>query len=401
MIDYDEALKIVLEQAPGPAGKVQVPLGIAAGRVLGSDVVAKSDLPPFDKAAMDGFAVRVADVAEVPATLDVVMDVPAGAIPSGPIGAGQTASVMTGAPVPPGADAVIQVEWTSGFGGDTVEINQGIKAGKNISPRGEIIRAGDVVLTAGTTICVEETSLLAAAGCDPVPVFALPSAAVLSTGDEVVPAGDDPGPGQIRDSNGPAIAAFLGSLGIAPTILDPASDDPSSLGPAIEKGLEHDCLLVTGGVSAGAYDFVTDVLEQLGVEVHTRKVAIKPGKPTVFGTRGDKMIFGLPGNPVSAIVICRALVEPALRKRKGCHRLVPRTVKARLLNRISKKPNRLWLVHGNLGLGEECTVEALSNRGSADLPAAARGDCLIVAPRGTDTIEQGEVVDVVVWNRCL
>jgi molybdopterin molybdotransferase len=401
MIDYQEALSIVLEHAPGPTGTVEVPLLEAAGRVLARDVESRSDSPPFDKSAMDGFAVRAADVAETPATLQVTMDVPAGAVPSAPIGPGQAASVMTGAPVPTGADAVVQVEWTSGFGGATVEINQGVESGKNISPRGEIIRAGDVALEAGRFLCVEEISLLAAAGCDPVPVHEMPTAAVLSTGDEVVPPSAEPGPGQIRDSNGPALAAFLRSLGIAPIMLDSAGDDPETLAPVIERGLEYDCLLVTGGVSAGAYDFVTDVLEQLGVAVYTRKVAVKPGKPTVFGTRDDKMIFGLPGNPVSALVIARVLVEPALRKRQGRGRLGPRMVKARLLNHIGKKPDRLWFVHGRLCLGDECTVEALSNRGSADLPTAARGDCLIVAPRGVDGVAQGEIVDVVVWNRCL
>jgi molybdopterin molybdotransferase len=401
MIEYSEALRIIVDNAPGPRGAEEVPLVSAPGRVLAREMHARLDLPPFDKAAMDGFAVRAADVASTPATLDVVFDVPAGSIPDRPLGPGQAASVMTGAPVPEGADAVVQVEWTSGFGGETVTINEGVPRGKNLSPRGEIIRAGDVALEPGSFICVEETSLLAAAGCDPVTVYGVPSAAVLSTGDEVIAPEKDAGPGQIYDSNGPALAAFLRSLGIEPRVLDPCSDDPDSLRAAIEQGLRYDCLLVSGGVSAGAYDFVTDVLEQLGVTVHTRRLAVKPGKPTVFGTRDDKMIFGLPGNPVSAIVIARVLVEPALRKLMGQRQIGPRFVKARLLNRINKKADRLWFVHGRLGLGDECTVEALSNRGSADLPAAAKGDCLVVAPRGTTAVEQGEMVDVVVWKRCL
>jgi molybdopterin molybdotransferase len=401
MIEYSEARTIILENAPGPKGTEEVPLAAAPGRVLARAVHARLDLPPFDKSAMDGFAVRAEDVAVTPATLDVVMDIPAGSMPDRPIGPGQAASVMTGAPVPEGSDAVVQVEWTSGFGKPTVTINEGVKPGKNVIPRGEIIRAGDVALEPGTFICVEETSLLAAAGCDPVPVFTVPTAAVLSTGDEVISPSGEAGPGQIFDSNGPALAAFLRSLGIEPVMLDPAEDDPAALKTAIENGLEYDCLLVSGGVSAGAYDFVTDVLEKLGVAVHTRKLAVKPGKPTVFGTRNDKMVFGLPGNPVSAIVISRVLVEPALRKRMGNRQLGPRFAKARLLNRIAKKPNRLWFIHGRLGLGDECTVEALPNHGSSDVPSAARGDCLIVAPRGTTAVEQGEMVDVVVWKRCL
>jgi len=401
MIEYHDARRIILDNTPGPNGIEEVPLLAAPGRALAREIHAQIDLPPFDKSAMDGFAVRATDVATTPATLAVVMDVPAGTVPSGSIGPGQTASIMTGAPVPDGADAVVQVEWTSGFGEKTVTVNASVEPGKNISPRGEIVRAGEVVLEPGTFVCVEETGLLAAAGCGRVPVYSRPSAAVLSTGDEVITPGRKAGPGQIYDSNGPALATFLRSLGIEPVVLDRAADDPESLRAAVEKGLAHDCLFVTGGVSAGAYDFVTDVLEQLGVTVHTRKLAVKPGKPTVFGTRGDTMIFGLPGNPVSAIVIARVLVEPALRKRMGLRQLGPRLVKARLLNRINKKADRLWFVHGLLGLGDECTVEPLANRGSADLKTAARGDCLIVAPKGVTAVEQGEMVDVVVWKRCL
>ena len=399
MIEYKEARKIIVDNAPGPKGVEEVPLASAAGRVLARPAHARLDLPPFDKSAMDGFAVRAADVASTPAALDVVLDVPAGSVPDRPIGPGQAASVMTGAPVPEGADSVVQVEWTSGFGSDTVTINEGVEPGKNVSPRGEIIRAGDVALEPGSFVCVEETSLLASAGCDPVPVFQVPTAAVLSTGDEVVAPASDAGPGQIFDSNGPALCAFLRSIGIDPVMLDPAADDPESLRPAIEKGLEHDLLLVTGGVSAGAYDFVEDVLAELGVTVHTRRIAIKPGKPTVFGIRDDKMIFGLPGNPVSAMVVAQLLVEPALAVRRGLGRRRPSTISARLTEALRKKPDRLWFAPGRLGFDPEPTVTPLSPRGSADLPTAVEADCLLMAPRGVDRLEAGTQVEVVVWSR--
>ncbi len=401
MINFTEALKIIIDRAPGPGHVEEVSLGQSCTRILAREISSDVELPPFNRSAMDGFAVQAADLEKTPVTLDVVMDVPAGGVPEGRVGPGQAASIMTGAPVPEGADTVIMVEWTSGFGDKQVVINRAGETGLNISPSGEILKVGQTVLDAGTTIGVEEVGMLAAVGCDPVPVFTKPSVAVLSTGDELVPPGEVPGPSQIRDCNGPAMLGFLRDLGFDPVDLGRASDDLEATRVALEKGLEYDCLLVSGGVSAGAYDFVQDVLSNLNVEVHTSRVAVKPGKPTVFGTRGDHMVFGLPGNPVSTMVIARVMVEPALRKRLGCAELGPRTIRAVLQDDIRKKPDRLWFVYGTLELGLEAAVTPIKNRGSADIPSATRGDCLIVAPKGVNFIEKGTEVDVVVWNRCL
>ncbi len=401
MIKYREALEIILENAPSPSGIEDVPLGQSVGRTLAREVRSDVNLPPFNKSAMDGFAVYARDVAATPATLDVVMDVPAGSEPEKRLEPGQAASVMTGAPVPDGADAVVQVEWTSGFGGQQVVIEKSVEKGRNYSPLGEILKTGDVVMQPGTPLGVEEVGLLAAVGCDPVPVYQLPSVAVLSTGDEVVPPDVVPGPSQIRDSNGPALISFLRELGLSPIDLGRAPDDLEATKQALEKGLKHDCLLVSGGVSAGAYDFVQDVLSDFDVEVHTSRVAVKPGKPTVFGTSEGRMVFGLPGNPVSTTVIARVLVEPALKKMLGLRDTRPRIVRAELLDDIKKKPNRLWFVHGQLGLDEKVTVRPIKNRGSADLPAAQRGDCLVVAPQGVSHVERGSTVEVVLWGRTL
>jgi molybdopterin molybdotransferase len=399
MIDYEEALSIVLAAAPGPDGAVdEVPLAHCAGRVLARDVRSDVDLPPFPKSGMDGFAVRTADLAALPATLKVPFDVPAGRMPGRGIGPGEAAAVMTGAPVPDGADAVVQVEWTSGFGGTEVTVHRTVAAGANVSPRAEIAARGDLVLPAGRPIGPEEVALLAAVGCDPVPGHTLPRVAVLVTGDELVDCREVPGPGRIRDTNGPTLTAFLATLGLEPTSVGRVRDDRGAMREAVAAGLEHDFLLITGGVSAGAYDFVEDVLAGLGVTTLMRRVAIKPGKPTVVGRRGDCMIFGLPGNPVSALVIARVLVEPALRKRMGLPASPPRKLRARLAEPIRKKPDRLWFVHGVLRLGEVPEVVPLSSHGSADLPAASRGDCLILAPRGRDGLPAGEAVDVIVWG---
>lgn len=401
MIEYFDAQDIIRRRGPSPAGEEQVPLRQALGRILARDVLSDMDIPPFNKSAMDGFAVRAADVAVIPVTLNVIMDVPAGGIPSGPIGRGQTASIMTGAPVPDGADAVVQVEWTSGFGAEQVTIEKGVEPGRNLSPRGEIMKTGRVALRAGAQIGVEEIGLLATVGCDPVPVFKKPTVAVLSTGDEIVPPSVKPGPSQIRDSNGPSLEAYLREMGLDPVNLGQVEDDPESMYRAVGRGLEFDCLLVTGGVSAGAYDFVQDILVRHGVEVHFSRVAIKPGKPAVFGTRGDKMVFGLPGNPVSAIVIARILTGVALAKRMGWTRPPLATIKARLTRDIRKKPGRLWFVPAIVRLDEVVTVEPVVNLGSADLTAASRSNCLVMAPKGMTTVEQDTMVDVVLWERFL
>ncbi len=401
MIDYQIALEQVLGKIPSPLGTVQVPIDDARGRVLAADLRADVDLPPFNKSAMDGFAVRAADIVDLPRTLEVVMDIPAGEMPQGSIGPGQAASIMTGAPVPNGADTVVQVEWTSGFGAKQVEIHRGASVGFNISPRGEIFQAEDVLLEAGRWLRAAEIGVIASIGGDPVTVSTRPTVAVLATGDELVSPGEKPGPGQIRNSNGPVLTAFLKGLGIEPVNLGIAPDDRQATVDAVARGLEHDCLLITGGVSAGAYDFVDDVLVELGVDIHLRKVAMKPGKPTVFGTKGNKLVFGLPGNPVSTMVTARVFVEPALRKIQGATAVGPRVVQATLSDDIKKKPDRLWFVHGQLALQPTLQVRPLKGRGSADLPLAARGDCLIIAPRGVDRVERGSTVDVVVWDRSM
>jgi molybdopterin molybdotransferase len=399
VIEYAQALQIVMGKTGGPGAPESVSLHEAYGRILAEDARALEDLPPFDRAAMDGFAVRSADLARLPATLAVVGEIAAGQRAACALSQGQAVQVMTGAPVPKGADAVVQVEWTSGFGHQTVTVERAVSAGGNVSPRGDIARVDAALVPAGTRILEEEVSLLAAAGIDPCPVAHRPSVAVLSTGDELVMASDKPGPSQIRNSNGPGLAAFLRGLGATPVELGRVADDRGAIAAAIERGLEHDCVIVTGGVSAGAYDFVRDVLPRLDVEVHFDKLAVKPGRPTVFGTRGRRLIFGLPGNPVSALVMARVLVQPALEHRMGLARPGPWRARARLACAIDKKPDRLWFVHGVLCPGEPFSVVPIESRGSADLPAAVRGSCLVVAPKGASRLEAGEQVDVLLWTR--
>jgi molybdopterin molybdotransferase len=358
-------------------------------------VLSDLDMPPFDKSAMDGFAVRASDVKEVPVTLEVIADVPAGSVPDVEIGPGQAAAVMTGAPVPKGADAVVMVEWTSGFGEPSVVIERSVSRGVYINTRGEVVRKGTAVLKKGAPIGVEEISLLAMAGTTSVPVYARPTAAVLATGDELVPPDAVPGPAQIRNCNSATLLAFLEELGVEGRDLGIVRDDIGATRAAVEEALEHDVVLITGGVSVGTYDFVIEVLEALGVTVHFSRVAMKPGKPTVFGTIGDKMVFALPGNPVSATVTARVLVAPVLGKRCGIRSSAPKTVTCRLEAEVKKKPDRLWFVPGVVTLGEQSSVMPVMNRGSADILSAAAANALIVAPRGETHLEKGTLVEVV------
>jgi molybdopterin molybdotransferase len=280
-----------------------------------------------------------------------------------------------------------------------VTIERAVAPGQNVSPRAEILRAGAPLLQAGVRIDVEEIALLAAAGRDPVPVRPLPSVALLSTGDELVSAAAIPGPSQIRDVNGPALAAFCRGLGLEPAFLGAVADDPPAIRAALERALAYDVVLLSGGVSEGAFDHIEEVLAAAGVEIAFRRVAIRPGKPTVFGTRGGAILFGLPGNPVSAQVVARLLVEPALRRRMGFAATGPRIVRARLAADLRKKPDRAWFVHGELVFGDPLEVRPIDARGSADIVRAAAGGCLVHAPLGETLLPRGAAVDVIVWGR--
>jgi molybdopterin molybdotransferase len=314
VIPVEEALEIVLREArPLPAEEVS--LEDTAGRVLAEDVRSDLEMPPFDRAAMDGFAVRAADVASAPATLEIVGEVPAGAWPDREVGPGEAVRIMTGAPVPPGADAVQQVEKTRPADEFRVTILEGVAAGANVAPRASEVKLGDVLLETGRVLDPAAVAVLAAAGCARVRVARRPSVAVLVTGDELVEVAATPGPGQIRNSNGPAVAAQAREAGAAVRLLGVAPDELQALRSALESGADADMLVISGGVSAGDFDLVEPALEELGYSFLFTKVAVKPGAPLVLGRRGSQLVFGLPGNPVSAQVTCSRAGPGPLRRR--------------------------------------------------------------------------------------
>ncbi len=401
LLEYDKALRAVLEKARAAHGPQMVPLTQAFGLLLADDVRSDVDLPPFDRAMMDGFAVKSSDIAIPPVELEVTGRVGAGEERAGlVVEPGCAVEIMTGAPVPRGADAVIQVEKTSGFGRPRVRIDAPVTRGQSISPRAAVLEKSSPVLRAGQRIDVAQTALLAAVGCDPVPVARPLKVAIISTGDEIVPHAKTPGVSQIRDVCGPALAAAVRRVGCLPRPLGIVGDDPKATRDVIARGLACcDVLLLTGGVSAGARDHVAAALFESGVELHFERLAIKPGKPTVFGTRADTLVFGLPGNPVSAMVTFELFVAPACLARMGAAKPLAPVWQARLTQKVRPEKTRTWFLHGRLRGRAVLEVEPVASPNSADIVSSSMGDCLIAVPPGAREIPAGTVLDVIVIRR--
>ncbi|MCX5648252.1 MAG: molybdopterin molybdotransferase MoeA [Planctomycetota bacterium] len=382
MMEPAEALRIVLEKSPRLEA-VEVPLPEADGAVLAESVASDADLPPFDKSAMDGYAVRSADLARLPADLAVVESLPAGTAPTRPIQGGTCAKIMTGAPVPEGADRVVKVEDTEALPDGRVRILR-TDPGRNICVRGEDVRKGETVLEVGRVLRPPEIGLLASVGRERVRIVRRPTVAVLATGDELVSVSTVPGPGQIRDANSWSLLACCRRAGVGAESLGVARDTLDHLGDRIARGLKRDVLLVSGGVSVGEWDLVPKVLRDLGVTIHFATVRMKPGKPTLFATHGRGLVFGLPGNPVSTIVGFHLFVLPALRKMMGRADPAPPTVTATLAAPVKVRGGRTAFVPAVLRReGEMWAAEVIETRGSADLVGFSRADALLALEPGT------------------
>ena len=292
----------------------------ALGAVLGEEIVAPHSVPPFDNSAMDGFAVRAADVvdanADSPTALLISETIPAGHMATHRLGPGEAAKIMTGAPLPGGADAVVQSESTREEGSHVLVLEP-VRPGRNIRRSGEDVARGDRVLAAGSVLGPAEIGLIASLGLPSIQVHRLPRVAIISTGSELVEVDQPLGPGQIRNSNSYSLRGQCQQLGIQATALGIVPDDYGATRELIEQGLAYDVLLTSGGVSVGEFDFVKEVQDELGVERRLWGVAMKPGKPLAFGVRDGTLVFGLPGNPVSAMVSFELFVRPALLRLMG------------------------------------------------------------------------------------
>jgi len=319
VITIREARAAVLERACGDRPTERVSVIAAVGRVLAAPVASDTDLPPFDRVMMDGFAVRAADTAPG-ARLRLVAEVAAGARGELPLRAGEAHAIMTGAPLPPGADAVVPVEWTASEG-ETVVLERGLKAGMHVAPRAEDLRAGQAVARAGDEVTALSLSLLIAGGAAEVEVVRRPRVALLTSGNELVPPGAPVRRGQIRESNGPALAALLAQTGAEVLVLGVARDTREDLDRLLARAEGADVVVLTGGSSVGKYDLSAEAVEARGATRIFDRISVKPGKPTLFHVAGPQLVFCLPGNPVAALMTGRVLVAAALAALSG--RAVP------------------------------------------------------------------------------
>jgi molybdopterin molybdotransferase len=391
VIPVDKALEIVLSHTPQLPAE-EVPLAEALGRVLAEDVRSDVDMPPFDRSAMDGYALRAVDVAQPPAVLEVVGQLRAGQWPERTLAAGEAIQIMTGAPLPSGANAVLPVEKTRSLdGGRRVEAQAAVEPGAHIARAGSEVRVGDEVLARGRTLDPASIGVLAAAGKARVRVGRRPSVAVLVTGDELVDVWDAPGRAQIRNSNGYAVLAQAQWAGADAYSLGIVPDDAERIAEAVREGFRADVLVLSGGVSEGAYDLVENVLARFDVGVLFARVAIKPGAPLVFGRRGDKLVFGLPGNPVSAQVTFDVFVRAALLRMQGAQVVSRPRVEVELLEGVRNRSGRAAHVPARVRFENgRLVAQPVVSMGSADLVAHARANALVVIAAERIDVDAGE-----------
>jgi molybdopterin molybdotransferase len=423
ILSFEEARHLVAAHAARlrPRGKELVDLLDSAGHILAEPVTADRNFPPFPRATRDGYALRAADLVQLPVTLDVIGEIKAGAAPEKSaikLEPGQAAAIMTGAPAPPGADAVVMVEHTSRQG-DRVEITKGIAAGDNIVAVGSEAKRGDRLLSPGLRLDHAAIAVAASVGRSRLLVYAKPQVAVLSTGDELVDIEVPLGPNQIRNSNSYSLAAQIQAAGGAPLLLPIAPDEPARLHELIADGFEADLLLLAGGVSMGKYDLVEQALAEFQAEFFFTGAQIQPGRPIVFGrvpsssghgfSRADEdakkggasapaghtYFFGLPGNPVSTMVTFELFARPVLEALSG---MAPRKLvflHAKLKSEIKTRTGLKRFLPAILsGEFERAEVELARWQGSGDLAATARANCYIVIPPDRDRILAGEWVPV-------
>jgi molybdopterin molybdotransferase len=410
VVSLEDARHIVERHAGqvSPRDVETTDLLLASGRVLAEPILADRDFPPFPRATRDGYAVRAGDLAEVPVRLEVVGEIKAGDLPdpgSCSVKRGQAVAIMTGAPLPPGANAVVMVEYSAATG-DLVEIMRSVTSGENFVPRGAEARQGQLLAEQGTRLDHGAVALAASVGKSKVQVFRKPRIAVLSTGDEIVEVETPPAPSQIRNSNTYSLAAQIQNSGGEPVPLPIAPDEPAQLRSLIEQGLDSDLLLLTGGVSMGKYDLVEQVLTDLKAEFYFTGAQIQPGRPVVFGSCGSapragmpaphrKYFFGLPGNPVSTMVTFELFVRPMVQALAG---MKPRPLiflKARLKSEIRTKTGLKRFLPAVLsGEFENAEVELARWQGSGDIAALARTNCYLVIPPDRECIGAGEWVSL-------
>jgi molybdopterin molybdotransferase len=428
VVSFDQARELVLKYCGrvAPPSATPIPLLQAVGRVLAEPVLADRDFPPFPRATRDGYAVRAADLKATPVSLRVIGQIKAGASFQLCVAPGEAVEIMTGAAVPPGADAVVMVEYTAhDHSSDRVEIQRSVAAGENVVATGAEAKAGQQMLAPGTRLGPSQIAVAAACGQERIRIYRKPRVALLATGDELVELSETPGPQQIRNSNSYSLAAQVEAAGGEAMRLPVAPDEPRKLNTLLHAGLAADMLLVSGGVSAGKFDLVEPALKNLGAEFFFTGALIQPGRPVVFGelrfagggngssksrAAGDPgtldrfqvprpaiPFFGLPGNPVSTMVTFDLFARPVLEALSGATPARLTSAKARLKKDFKTKTGLTRFLPAVLGGGiYDPQVEVVPWQGSGDLSAAARANCYLVVPPDRDSIAAGQMVTVLV-----
>lgn len=400
MLSIEDATNIILEQTP-LIGEQELELAEAEGFILRLDALSDLDLPPFDRARMDGYAVRAEDTESAasgrPVRLRSKGEAAAGRAFAGSVGAGEAVRIMTGAPLPAGADAVEKIEVIRLLADGAIELENPVKPGNFVTPRGLEARAGEVMVRKGERITPAVASVLASFGCARVTVSKRPLMALLSTGSELVAVEQKPGPSQIRNSNSYSLAGYARAAGAMPVSVRLVADDLAATREAITAGLERaDVVMLSGGVSMGDYDLVKPALRELGAKIWIEQVAMHPGKPTVFARLGEKIIFGLPGNPVSVAVSFHIFALPALLKLQGASEIGLPRVRAYLARPVKGAPPRRSHLPATLQINNgRAEAMPLRSSGSSDLVGFMRADALIVVPEDRNGLDEGELVEVI------
>ncbi len=404
MISVEEALKRILDSI-SPLGLEKVNILDALGRVVGEDIHAGRDIPPKDNSAMDGYALRAEDTrgtaAERPVRFEVVEEIPAGTVPQKRIGPGQAARIMTGAPIPEGADAVVRMEDTRKEG-TIVAVFVEAKKGQDIRRAGEDVQQGEKVISRGEIIRPAEVGMLASLGRSFILVYQRPLVAVVATGDELVDIDETPSPWKIISSNSYSLAALVLECGAIPLQIGIARDRREDLIAKFRDAMRADLIVSSGGVSVGDYDLVKEIMKEVGNRMQFWQIAMRPGRPLAFGTLGDVPIVGLPGNPVSSMVSFEQFIRPAILKMMGHKNLFRRTVLARIVEGIEKKKGVRHFIRARIRWdGESYTVVTTGDQGSGILKSMVRANGLIILPEGAATVGAGEKVMVQLLDNSL